>query len=182
MDVTITAERDLTPQQEREIMELQQAAFPKTESFVHQRWHNTPLSDDEPWFTIRRDGRLIAGVRLVPRRVSIGGKELDIGGIANVCSHPDVRGAGAGKAVMQAVREYLQTEDRFDFGLLFCNPEHRGFYAALGCVDIDNELAHEHPDGTPARRKPGGGAMICSGRMSLDDWPAGEVNLNGPTW
>ncbi|MDY7009206.1 MAG: GNAT family N-acetyltransferase [Planctomycetota bacterium] len=183
MKVEITKEQDISPRQDREILELQHLAFPESADFAHQRWYHTPPEDDL-WFGVRRDGRLVAGARLLPRIIDAGEKELLIGGVANVCSHPDVRGSGAGKAVMQAVRERFQTEARFDFGLLFCHRDKYGFYARFGWQKIENETIIENPDGTFRRWDHNGVGyiMICPVRMPLEQWPTGKIDLNGPMW
>ena len=183
MEIEITREQDLSPRQDREIMELQRLSFPQSEDLARYRWCRTPLGDDL-WFGVRREGRLVASVRLLGRVIRVGGKELSVGGVGNVCSHPDVRGSGAGKAVIEAVRDYFRKKERFDFGFLFCADEKRGFYARFDWREITNEMTSRESDGTLKRWKHDGQGhmMICPGRISDGQWPDGEVDLNGPTW
>ena len=181
MDVTCTREADLTPEQEAEILALQQAGFPEQPDFLHQRWHHTRLRDDDLWFVARRYGRLIGNVRLVVREICTTAGPLVVGGVANVCSHPDARGCGAAKACMLAAGQYIARS--MDFGLLFAGGAVRGFYAALGWREIDNPVKVENE---PGRRELGrdlhGFVMICPGRRALGEWPRGKVDLNGPDW
>jgi len=182
MDVTRTAERDLTDQQAEDIRRLQRAAFPATKEFATQRWWHTPPASGEQWLGARRDGELIGSVKLLFRTITTDAGELLVGGIGNVCSHPHARGLGAAKACMQAAQRVIAAEA--DFGLLFTGRAVRTFYESLGWHVVDNELIHRHGDGHDA---PGhGGAddfsLISPGRLALADWPAGTIDLNGPDW
>ena len=182
MDVTITREQDLTPQQDREILDLQHAAFVNTAEFAHQRWWHSPPTDDL-WVGARRDGHLVGSVRLVPRRIRVGDVELDVMGFGNVCSHPDARGTGAASACMTAGAECIR-DAGVDFGLLFCGERVHGFYRRLGWRDVDNEVVYHVPDETGAL-VPGSGhacTMIHPAGKPAEEWPAGTVDLNGSDW
>ncbi len=182
MDVTITREQDLTPRQDREILDLQQAAFPNTAEFAHQRWWHTPPTDDR-WVGARRDGRLVGGARLVRRRIRVGDVELDVMGFGNVCSHPNARGTGAASACMIAGVEYMRGAG-VDFGLLFCGEGAHGFYGRLGWRDVGNEVVYHVPDETGVLVRGGGHecTLIHAAGRPADDWPAGTVDLSGPDW
>lgn len=182
MDVTRTAERDLTDTQKAEVLALQQLAFPGTEEFPTQRWWHTPLDDGEEWIGARRDGRLIASVRLIFRTIITDAGELLVGGVGNVCSHPDFRGFGAAKACMRAAQETIAAET--DFGLLMTGTGVKAFYESLDWHVVDNHMVHRHTDGrdAPGHNSPGEFKMIYPGRLALGDWPAGTINLNGPDW
>ena len=182
MDTTCTIERDLTAEHAEEIRCLQQAAFPGTTEFLTQRWWHTPVADDEWWLGARVDGELIGSARLLFRTIVTTGGERVIGGIGNVCSHPDRRGQGAAAACMRAAAEEIGREA--DFGVLFCGEAVRGFYERLGWQVVDNEL-YPRPAGAGGERVRSTGhgcAMISPGRQTLDEWPAGEIDLNGPDW
>lgn len=180
MDVTCTAEANLTPQQEAEILALQQAGFPEEPDFLHQRWYHTGLRDDDLWFGAQRDGRLIGNVRLVVREIRTAAGPLLVGGVANVCSHPDARGCRAAKACMLAAARYVARN--MDFGLLFTTGPTRGFYASLGWREIDNPVNYEDDHGRIVSADLHGCVMICPGRRALGEWPQGKVDLNGPDW
>jgi len=106
MLIECLAEKDLTPQVAAQLVALQHAAFPGTPEFVTQRWYHTPLAADELWFFGRKDGRMVCSVRVVHRTISIGAANFRIAGIANVGSHPDVRGSGAGTASCSLTRSF----------------------------------------------------------------------------
>lgn len=184
MTVECLAEKDLTPQEALEILALQHAAFPGTAEFVTQRWYHTPLSPDELWFFMRQGGRMAASVRVVHRTISIGAASFRVAGIANVGSHPDVRGSGVGKAVMRAVGEYIARAAALDFGLLFTGETIYGFYRKLGWKTITNQHASLNEKGERILSDPQskGVTMIYPGRRPLEQWPNGLVDLNGRDW
>ena len=184
MNTTITAEKDLTAEGAEEIRAIQNAAFTNQPLFVHQRWYGIELADDDLWFGVRREGRLVASVRVLHRRILTPRGELTVGGIGNVCSHPAARGTGAAKACMRAVGDYLTGGGQVDFGMLFGGHAVHDFYASLGWEDIDNELASLNADGE-RRVHPASGqghTMIYPGRKPLSEWPTGQIDLNGHAW
>ena len=182
MDVTCTIECDLSDRMAEDIRQLQQAAFPTAEEFLTQRWWHTPLSDDECWVGARTDGKLIGSVRLLFRTITTPAGERVVGGLGNVCSHPDYRGQGAASACMRAAAEVIEREA--DFGFLFCGDGVLRFYEHLGWQVVDNDVRYQlhDEDAASQARAPHGHAMAHPGRRSMDDWPKGEIDLNGPDW
>src|SRR5438105_3032803 len=55
-------------------------------------------------FIVRDEGRIVANADVIPRKIrSVGdARELLVGGLKAVASHPTVRGHGFGRAVVQA--------------------------------------------------------------------------------
>jgi GNAT superfamily N-acetyltransferase len=184
MKIESVREKDLTPQQAAELVAIQHAAFPGTPEFVTQRWYHTPLAPDEMWFFGRKDGRMVCSVRVIHRTISIGAARFRVAGIANVGSHPDVRGTGAGKACMQAVGEYIAHSKELDFGLLFTGAPIDGFYAKLGWKTVTNQHASIDDKGERVLSDPKGACvrMIYPGLRTLDQWPDGLMDLNGRDW
>ena len=184
MDVTVVAERDVMPERQREILLLQHAAFPGTGEFAYQRWYRTPLSDDDLWFLARRGGQFIGSVRLLHRRITTVRGDLAIGGVANVCSHPSARGSGAARACMLGAQQYIAGGTRTDFGMLFTGPKVREFYAKLGWRGVKNPLVYADESGNAVRVSPEAErcVMIFASSRPLEQWPEGEININGPAW
>ena len=55
----------------------------------------------------------VGSVRLIVSGLRTAAGELLVGGMANVCSHPDHRGEGAAKACMRAAQQVIaSTADR----------------------------------------------------------------------
>jgi predicted N-acetyltransferase YhbS len=182
MDIAGIIERDLTEAQQQEIQQLQYAAFPDTDEFATQRCWHTPLEGNELWLNARKDGVLIGSVLLMFRTVTSPAGDLFVGAIGNVCSHPDHRGAGAASACMTAAAEAIQRE--CDFGVLFCGPPVREFYAKLGWTQIGNPMRYQLIGDSESQlaNERHGYAMAIGGKRPVDEWPRGEINLNGPDW
>ncbi len=183
MAVTHIYERELTEALKNEILQLQHAAFAQQPLFVHQRWCGTPLADDDLWFIMRMGERLTASVRLVHRNIVTPKGKFAVGGVANVCSHPDARGTGAAGACMTAAQEYIADSSNIDFGLLFTGSAY-GFYSKLGWHDVSNPIVPRDDKGVrlPPKHGNGGHSMIFPGSCPLSEWPEGEIDLNGPDW
>jgi len=179
METTCVAEKDLTAELDKAILEIQHLAFPKTMEFVSQRWWHSPAAPEDLWFVCLQDGRLIGSVRLIHRRIQTPAGGLLAGGIANVCSHPQARGHGAASACMRASQQYMAKGA--DFGLLFCGQKVHEFYRKLGWQDVQNELSLTYLDGRQGKKQEGH-IMIYLGRRAVADWPAGEIDINGPDW
>ena len=185
MEITCTAEKNLTAEFAEEILHLQQTAFPRTEAFKTRRWWQVPVGDDDLWFTARDDdGRLIGNVLVSHRRMGTSAGDLEIAGIGNVCSHPDARGKGAARACMEAVDEYIANGGRVDFGLLLTGPSIERFYTKLGWRNVDNLVIMTDAEGNRSVFDPerNGHRMVYPGRRTMNDWPEGDIDLNGLLW
>jgi predicted GNAT family N-acyltransferase len=180
-----TREKDLTPEEDREILELQHAAFVNTAEFAHQRWWHTPAQDDDLWFGVRDgEGKLISSVRVVHRLARTADGERLLAGIGNVCSHPEARGTGAASMCMAAVSEYIADDGGADFGLLFCGEALKDYYPRFGWRIIDNAISYISPDGERKVSRTAGKSyvMMRAGRLTDEQWPDGEIDLNGADW
>jgi predicted acetyltransferase len=97
-----------------------------------------------------------------------GDREYRIGGVAEVCVHPDYRGNGFVSTILTHVHQWMTGQDK-SFSVLFGNPE---VYSASGYVKAEN--IYTGKDGsfkqTPALVK-------CIREKS---WPEGKVVLPGP--
>ncbi len=178
MTITQLHERHLSDDHRQAILELQQLSFPQTEEFKTQRWWHTPLDGSELWIGCEADSELIGSVLLLFREVTTAAGPLTLGGIGNVCSHPDHRGAGAARKCMAAAGAVIA--EQCDFGLLECGDPVVDFYGAMGWQEIDNEVIWQFPDGKPGKTE--SHVMVLAGRKALDAWPVGTVDLNGPNW
>ena len=83
---------------------------------------------------------------------------------------------------MRAAQQVTATDA--DFGLLMTGGGVWKFYQGLGWQVVDNHMIHRQTDGqdAPGHNGPDDYNMICPGRLTLADWPAGEININGPDW
>lgn len=86
------------------------------------------------WHILMRnaDDQLISHVGAVTRVCMCDGKEILLGGIGGVMTHPSRRGKGyAGAGIRQAI-EFLRQDMQVDMALLFCAPRLRSFYQRFG--------------------------------------------------
>ncbi len=179
LDITTICEKDLSEELAEEIRVLQERAFPQAEVFRAQRWSCSPLADDDVWILARHAGKLVGSMRVLHRRVSTPSCDVPAAGIGNVCSSPEARGLGIGKACMRAAHRYI-ADSAVDFGLLFCRDRVRNFYAKLDWQDVNNPVLIEDDSGVhPLIDRH---TMIYPGRRPANDWPTGELRLNGPRW
>lgn len=68
--------------------------FPPSPEYFRRHFKNDPDAHIEDIFVARKDGELVASVRLFTRSVWLGGKVARVGGIGEVCSDPCIRGLG----------------------------------------------------------------------------------------
>ena len=175
----------MTEELAQEIMQVQQAAFPQTEELQRQRWYHAPLADDDLWFTVQLKGKLIGSTRVVHRRIKAPTGEFTVAGIGNVCAHPkDAAGIGAGRKSLKAVQKYITEAGTVDFGLLFCGERLRTYYGYFGWQLIENQIFRTDAEGNRLAERPADSelAMIYPGRLTVDQWPDGEIDLNGRDW
>ena len=78
------------------------------------------------------DNQLVSHVGAMKRLCSCDGKEILMGGIGGVMTHPAQRGKGyAGAGVRRAI-EFLRQDLQVDMSLLFCAPRMRSYYRRFG--------------------------------------------------
>lgn len=182
MDIQCLSEQELPFEIAEQIQLLQQAAFGQTAEFTRQRWWHTPHGPGEMWFLATDGLRLIGSVRLIERRIRTTCDSPVIGGIGNVCSHPEARGLGAAKRCLQSAGEYIRAS--LDFGVLMCSDNVRELYAKLGWQVVTNDFTCVNCQGSegPYEVKPGNYVMILPGRRKIETWPPGPINLCGQDW
>ena len=73
-------------------------------------------------------------------------REVTIGGIGGVATHPDRRKRGLASAGMQAAVQCFAREGK-DFALLFCEPDKYAFYRNLGWHRFEGDVFAEQPHG-----------------------------------
>ena len=182
MPTECVAEPDVTPELDKEVMKIQQAAFPNTASFAEHRWWHSPPADDDLWFLVRDGEKLVGSVRLVHRKITTPVGDLLVAGIGNVCSDPDNPGSGGGWRGMFAAQRYIKNSDKIDFGLLFCSDSLVEYYSALRWKIVENKFIAAGADADSPPVELGGNKMIYRARRPVEDWPEGEINLNGRNW
>jgi predicted N-acetyltransferase YhbS len=156
-----------------QIRELLTTCFTKPEDVVFRdrRYFVEPY----PHRWVIRDSRgvIIAHVGVHEKTVEADGRTFQIGGIAEVCVHPEFRGLGFVKAMLACVHDWLSRHE-FDFAVLFGDP---GIYGSSGYVEVNNLV---HDDMTPSGEKCTSQSLAMVRLLSETPWPAGRVYLPGP--
>lgn len=154
---------------DREIRDLLTTCFTKPQDVVFktQRYFREPYP--HRWTIRNENGALVAHIGVHEKNVEAGDRTFRIGGICEVCVHPDYRGRGYLKLMLKCIHTWL-VEHGFVFSVLFGDNR---VYGSSGYVRIDNLVHGGDEEGwNPVK------AMIRE--MSNTPWPAGEVRLPGP--
>jgi GNAT superfamily N-acetyltransferase len=151
---------------------------PDREVFSQTRaWHGT-LPD---WTIVIQEGdEVVAHVGIVERTIRADHMSLRVAGVQNVFVLPDRRGEGLCRQVMAAAMAEARRR-RLQFGLLFCTPNLTAIYSnqdwrQLGrrrILRIDDE-GREVP--IPEKNL----GMFYP--LTRDDFPGGEIHLQGNDW
>jgi hypothetical protein len=128
-------------------------------------------------FIAEEGGRPLSHVGVVKTSVSVGGRQLTVGGVGGVVTVPEAQGRHLVHAGMRQAAEFICHELGADYGMLFCLPRLEPFYARQGWLAVEDEVEIDQPDGKrvwPYR------VMVrpCGERV----WPAGRVEVGGLPW
>ena len=151
-----------------EIRELLTTCFTKPGDVVFEtrRYYKEPYK--HRWIIRNEQGELVAHVGVHEKQIESEGNTFVIGGICEVCVHPESRGKGYVKLMLESVHSWL-SENQFAFSLLFGDPK---VYSSSGYDKLDNLYSNEGGEGW----KPVNGMM----KQILDiTWPTGDVHLVG---
>jgi predicted acetyltransferase len=151
-----------------ELRGLLTTCFRKPEDviFETQRYFKEPYP--HRWVIRDDEGALVAHVGVHVKKVEAEGVEYPIGGICEVCVHPDYRGRGYVRAMLVRIHEWMPGQN-FVFSMLFGHPS---IYCSSGYREIPN-LFNGGADGWQNVK-----SMILE--LTDTPWPDGEVHLPGP--
>lgn len=166
--VTYISDVGVDAMQDREIKGLLTTCFTKPEDVVFQtrRYFKEPYP--HRWVILNAKGDLAAHIGLHEKMVESGGLTYRIGGIAEVCVHPEARGKGYVRIMLREIDAW-QAQQGFAFSMLFGDPN---VYGSSGYVEVGNLVYGGEDEGwTPAT------GMIKP--LALTPWPTGVVKLYG---
>ena len=144
---------------------------------VTRQWHGS----GPEYSAVMQDeaGKVIAHAGVVNRTVSIGGTQIRVAGIQNVCVLPEGRGKGLSDQVMIAAMEEAQRRD-YDCGLLFCLPVLEKVYARTGWISVGLRDVIRTENGRDISIPNKNIAMYLP--MKMKALPEGAIHLQGNDW
>lgn len=155
---------------DQELRALLTTCFTKPQDviFQTQRYFREPYPNR--WVIRTEQGAIVAHIGVHEKRIQAGGRDYRIGGIAEVCVHPDYRGRKYVKIMLEVIHAWLR-ERGFAFSVLFGNPKVYG-----GCGYQSVQLVY---DSDREGRKTVPAMMVP---LAGIPWPESEVYLPGPTF
>ncbi len=144
---------------------------PQDVVFKERRYFCQPYA--HRWVIRDAGHSIIAHAGVHQKAVEADGSRFRIGGLAEVCVHPEFRGRGFVKAMLACIHDWLIRHE-FDFAVLFGEPS---IYQSSGYVEVNN-LVHDEVTPSGEKCKPQNPAMVK--HLSDTPWPTGEVYLPGP--
>ncbi len=180
--VRIIKRKELCLADARAVSHLTMLTWPGATDSLDQRaesllQRSARAPEDELVFLVEHDGSAYATAMIITRQIQIENNSMQVLGLAGVCSHPDVRGKGFGRLVIEAAFKTVKESGGI---LLFqCNETVRPLYEKLGAVVVHNRFMNSHADAPNENPLWDPFAMIYPADIT---WPAGVVDLCGRAW
>lgn len=175
MDVKYVKDADVGYDLDLRLRELLSICFtkPGDEVFRDRRYFKECPS--HRWIVYDEKDRLIAHVALHEKKVDSFGQEIPIGGIAEVCVHPEFRGQGLVRRLLSESHKWLRSHG-YLFAVLFGDPL---VYRSSGYVLVDNLLQKNKAEDGTVKWEPVV-AMVCE--LGETKWSRQSVFLQGLTF
>jgi predicted N-acetyltransferase YhbS len=151
-----------------EIRGLLTTCFTKPEDVVFRTRRHFVEPYPHRWIIRDPQGRLVAHIGVHEKCAEVDGRTARIGGIAEVCVHPDCRGRGYVKQMLGCVHDWLR-QHGFAFAVLYGDPK---VYSSSGYRLVDN-LAYSGDEGGWL---PTSGMVLA---LTNQPWPTAEVRIPG---
>ncbi|WP_207211159.1 GNAT family N-acetyltransferase [Leptolyngbya sp. Cla-17] len=138
--------------------------------FKERRYFHEPPS--HRWLMRDEAAMAIAHIAVHEKYVVVDNAKYPIGGIAEVCVHPDHRGNGYAKQILAAIDVWLLSQ-RVEYAVLFGNPK---IYASSGYHQVTN-LFHDAVDSEGKPYFESSKAMVKP--LTNQNWFTSEAYLPG---
>ena len=173
MEVEYLADASVDAPLDAQIRGLLTLCFTKPQDIVFKdhRYFREPYP--HRWVIRDTQETISAHVGVHEKTVEASGRTFPIGGIAEVCVHPEFRGRGYVKRMLACVHDWLIRHD-FDFAVLFGKPD---VYLSSGYIEVNN-LIHDDVTAEGENCTSQSPAMVRP--LSDTPWPDGQVYLPGP--
>lgn len=165
-DIEVDARTD------EQLRELLSICFDNQPIFRKQRYFYEKPS--HRW-VVNSNAKPVAHAALHEKVISINGEDYKVGGVAEVCVHPEYRGKGFVRLILTEITKWMKA-NHLAFGLLFAN--HPNVYSPSEYFVIDNCIRYYEPETNQWHEKIFTESMVCLINEAV--WPEGLVNLNGP--
>jgi GNAT superfamily N-acetyltransferase len=132
-----------------------------------QAWRSLACVHDE----------LVGHLSITTRTVTVGGTEVEVGGIGAVTTHAEWRRRGVAAALLDAAAGFMRKDLAVSFGLLICRAGVADVYASKGWRVISDTTRFAQPSGTATY--PG---LTMTLSLSDREWPRGDIDLQGLPW
>lgn len=162
-------DRDLDAQ----LRNLLMLCFPHEPLFRTRRFFRERPT--QRWFI--RNGEGMAAHLCIHRKViKCAAGSMLIGGVAEVCVHPEFRGRGLVREILNEAHGWMRGY-QYEFGMLFGNTN---VYASSGYMPILNSIRHYDMSEQCWKVETFEHAMFRP--LGQRKWPDGEIGLGGPTF
>jgi len=174
----------LAPAEARALAELRcaicdtQDVEARTARFLQPPDYKGPADRRPRLLVIRRGQRVAAMAKVFPREIQTPAGRMTVLALAAVCSAPDLRGQGYGKAVIEAAFDLVR-DGTFPLALFQTTHKVRPLYEKLGARVVDNAFVNSLAHDPAARAFWDEVVMIYPADAP---WPDGPVDLLGAGW
>lgn len=127
------------------------------------------------WY-IEENGQIIAHTAVHEKNILVGDQKIKIGGIAEVCAHPEYRGKGLVKLLLKNVDRWL-VGNNYKYAMLFGD---KNVYGSSGYFNIDNQIKYVDYETKEVKIEISNCAMVKT--LAGEPWLEGLVDLMGPTF
>jgi aminoglycoside 2'-N-acetyltransferase I len=129
MKVVSYAEADVPPYLRRQVVRLQDLAWPPDTPSVLGPWHDPSMNAVS--LLLLDDDRVLSALDVLSKPLEYAGETFAASGISAMVTDPDLRGRGHGRALAVAARDVMATSGA-DLGIFSCDAELRSFYESAG--------------------------------------------------
>ena len=164
---------EISGAEDQELRRLLLACFPYEGALLTRRYIRQAPA--HRWLVRSESGELIAHSGLHDKIIEIGGNDVRIGGVAEVCVIPHARGRGIVRHMLTEIHRWMELE-RIPYAMLFGQPK---VYASSGYAVIQNPIRAESgliKQWNPFKGKP------MARPIAAQPWPASPIDLRGPTF
>ena len=170
-EVMVKAAAELSPVESAQVEEVGGLAF-SGDSMEDLGWSRAE------WFVLGKlDGRVVSQAGILKRGILTGGQPVMVGGVGGVATHPDFQRQGYAGEVMKAAGIFMREKLGAAFGLLVCSEKRVPYYAKFGWQPMTAPMYFAFRGGKRRFHDP---VMILP--LLQNEWPQGDVDLQGGPW